>query len=79
MNITHTKKQAQKQQRSWSNLEREKGGQNMKCPKCGKEMAVAKTYIDTLDFDLDLDSTEYECIPCGVIVTVISQSMFKPS
>ena len=51
----------------------------MKCLKCGKEMAVVKTYIDTLDFDLDLDSTEYECIPCGLIVTVISQSMFKPS
>ena len=50
----------------------------MKCPKCGKEMAVVKTYIDTLDFDLDLDSTEYNCVPCGVIVTVINQSMSKP-
>lgn len=37
-----------------------RGDQNrMKC--CGKEMIVVDIYIDTPDFDLDLDAVTYKC------------------
>jgi len=50
----------------------------MKCKYCNKEMIIIGTYIDPLDFDLDLDAVTYKCEQCNKIVQVIYQTTLKP-